>query len=298
MASDTANGSLALICTCQQVYEEVTQLTYGRNTFRFSDAPHGDGKHMIEASDHCGFCARYRRMRDRDDLSDDWWGYCWDNVNDRHYIAVPQCDITSIITWLRNIGPHNRASIKTIHFHFSTAQFTKVMGMHYPNGTWSSKPCPVGGDELVGALNILAENHNLHTLRITFASPDDELEPDEDEFTTTQCAFRDLFTRDRPLRSALCRLNGLSTFDCEDMPGTHLGAVGGKSDDLMTAARKGLQEVKSMMESKVMVGKKSGWQQVKLGKVKGRWEKKRIDQVAAVELWKEILKDGDNICYS
>ena len=149
--------------------------------------------------------------------------------------------------------------------------------MSFPNGTWDRKPCPVGGDDLVQALRILALGHNLKTLRISFDAPKHEHE--SDVRASVQCAFRDLFTRGRPLREALCGITGLGELECAEMPERFGGNVeGGKKGGPMDVARKGLGEVKWQMESKILVGKKSGWEDVKLGKMKGRWEKAFVDQ--------------------
>ena len=258
----TLSDGLALLQTCQQVYQEATEVLYGSNTFYFDDAKHHYLTIKIEASAHCRFCLEYRRrLAENLDTSSDW-DRCWDMSKNQHFVFLPRCDYIDMSDWLQSIGQRNRALIREMHFHFTSAQFTKVMGTDWQ--TWNrvvGKPSPVGGDILERALRYLASDLHLSKLSISFKLPTGLL-TDEGlrgpkwhgggniQLLEMQHAFKDIFLPRSPIKKALCAIKGLKFFNCDYVPGRWLEIKEeGPIIDLMELARTGLAEVQEQMES-------------------------------------------------
>ena len=270
-------NSIAILSTCQQAHEEATRILYSTSTFYFDDTPHSDFTHAIEASAHCKFCLRYRNLRDSGRLTGDYFDDCWHSRNDKHFIHVPHCDFVTMGDWLRGIGQKNRALIKHVHLHFTKAQFTKVLGMYYPSGGSEGKPCPVGGDLVVDALEVLGRSHCLRTIKITFLGAMEEAEEWRDEkaeIRSVECAFRDVFLPGSRLGAALRKIRGLTRFYCEEMKGTYVGEDG---LDQMDAARTGLQDLRKHVEVGVVEKEEARESAVFWSKL-SRWREKGVDQ--------------------
>lgn len=174
--------------------------------------------------------------------------YDADGFGLKHEILIPECDFIFMPKWLSTIGAKNRLLIRHIQLHFSTSQFTKVLGaVHY--GGRPGKPSPVGGDFLAEGLQLLALGHNLETTTISFEVPKEGEYSINLKDAPLELLSVEHFQSDR-LRNALCKITGLKTLVCEPAVGKHtIRELDGSYTDLTVGVRAGIREVRDIMEA-------------------------------------------------
>ncbi|MCJ1460019.1 hypothetical protein MMC28_010398 [Mycoblastus sanguinarius] len=158
--------------------------------------------------------------------------------------------------WLSMIGEKNRLRIRHLHLHFSSSQFTDILGNRDEKGR-PGELSPVGGDLVADALSFFGNGHNLDTVEVSFQkSTNEDTQPANNRLSGfgrygyLKEAFLDLFRpgyRNSSLKCALSSIKGVKHLKCEEMVGDLVDTLHGTN--LMDEARAGLREVKSMMES-------------------------------------------------
>ena len=137
--------------------------------------------------------------------------------------------------WLRGNDSYNVRLTRHLYLHFSSVQYTKMLGMCYPHDEYKGKPSPVGGDLLVETLELLAANHNLSMLEITFAKSAQESSDASRvlaAYNSFQSTFRILFFSDSRIIAALRKIRSLAHLYCEKMPGSLINRDG--NDEMET----------------------------------------------------------------
>lgn len=269
----TISNVLGLLLLCRKAHEEAMEALYSKHVFYFDDIQHGSYEIKVEASAHCYYCRP------------SFPGPCFNSSQGRHYVRVPYCDFVSMQGWLIAIGEKNRMRIRHIQLHFHGPRFVKFLGERHewfppvPQG----KPCPVGGEFLAKALELLGSAHNLETLRISFDYP-----PRDEASNDPQCgintinnrriwsmqAFDLLFQPEKPrnLKNALCTVTGIKRLVYQDMRDAKNSIY-----RVTDGARAGLKEVREAMEfghpSRLKPGESLAYTQApSTGKWSNRWK--------------------------
>ncbi len=256
-AEHTVHNGHALLQSCQQAHEEATAVLYGNKVFYFDDASYGTIE--IEASAHCHYCSRERRILGDRPVSMTTYNRCRDAHDSKHYVVIPRCDFVSMYDWLFKIGEKNRLKIRHIHISFSKSQFAKVLGERHLVDD-PLKPSPVGGDLIERALRLLARGHNLNTFTVSFRQrylelSDTEYAAGADRWqnvtnaASNWTAFERIFFSglDHRLKNALSNIKGIRKLIC-DWTSVTPQPSGSWSDEGANALE-GFKEVKECMET-------------------------------------------------
>ena len=153
--TDRIIGGSAFLRTCQQAYAEAYPFLYkDSNIYYFDDVTHSSDVVDLEPDPRCECVDR-----------EPWTRYEYVPVCKRH-TPLPQCDFTVMPDWLTNIGKRNRLRIRHIHLHFNGPIFTRLS-----HSSSTIRRPTQGGDFIDRALEILAPEHNLETVKVSFAQP-------------------------------------------------------------------------------------------------------------------------------
>ena len=153
--------------------------------------------------------------------------------------------------------------------------------MYYPHEGYRGKPCPVGGDLVVDALELLGRSHCLKTLKISFSEPAENSDTGLDDDVVSrsvQCAFRDTFSPDSRVGAALRKVRGLTHFYCDAMGGTFPGKDG---HDMMDDARFGMLDSRKQMELGGVMRKQEPRDSAAFWSHLSRWQQESVNQSMA-----------------
>ena len=234
----TLRGEVDLFRTCQQINAECSHVLYGTHVFYFDDVKNYAGKPLqLDATRYCPRC-------NDPNSQEPCPARCQKDMPGRHMLQIIHCDFLEMADWLRRIGPQNRSGLRTIHLHFTSLQFTNILGPNPTKGT-RKELHPFAGDFLVKALKLLSNDQNLTKLKITLA-------PDTDKNRRPMLhAFCELFTPSAPIREALAGFQELSEFECTKVADLvkdpeNLNEVATNASKI---AQRGQQELSSRMSS-------------------------------------------------
>ena len=154
--SHTINGTIALLRTCRQVYEEASEMLYKNKTF-FDDVQHGNKKTTCNG-------------RSKDGLD-------YKIMSDAMLCFQPEfvyCDICDLKAWLEVIGICGRRLVSKVQLNFSAEDYA-TSGIDQENilrlfpSPNRDRTKPVAGHITASALKFLLEEGNVQRLTISIS---------------------------------------------------------------------------------------------------------------------------------